>query len=43
MRGKRILEELYHSDSYLSLNYFANLLNVSTRTVSNDIKITKWI
>ena len=41
MRGKRILEELYHSDSYLSLNYFANLLNVSTRTVSNDIKITK--
>lgn len=38
MREKRILNELLHSEQYCSLEYLANCLNVSTRTISNDMK-----
>ncbi len=38
MREKRILEELMNSKQYCSLEYFSKQLQVSTRTISNDIK-----
>lgn len=38
MREKRILEELMNADQYCSLEYFSRQLQVSTRTISNDIK-----
>ena len=38
MREKRILEELMHADQYCSLEHFSRQLQVSTRTISNDIK-----
>lgn len=38
MREKRILEELMNADQYCSLEYFSKQLQVSTRTISNDIK-----
>ncbi|SHK44533.1 lichenan operon transcriptional antiterminator [Clostridium cavendishii DSM 21758] len=38
MREKLILEELLKSEKYLNLEYFAKTLNVSSRTVYNDMK-----
>lgn len=38
MRERIILEELKNSDTYLNLQYFSNMLQVSSRTVHNDIK-----
>ena len=38
MRERIILEELRNSNDYLNLDYFANKLGVSTRTIRNEIK-----
>lgn len=38
MREVKILMELMNCDGYLNVDYFANVLNVSTRTILNDIK-----
>lgn len=38
MRERIILEELRNSGDYLSLDYFADKLGVSTRTIRNEIK-----
>ena len=38
MRERIIIEELRNSSEYLNLDYFANKLGVSTRTIRNDIK-----
>ena len=38
MRERIILEELANSSGYLNLDYFANHLGVSTRTIRNEIK-----
>lgn len=39
MRSKRILQELINRDTYINCDYFANLFNVSTKTISNTMKI----
>lgn len=39
MRSKRILQDLLNRDTYTNCNYFANLFNVSTKTISNTMKI----
>lgn len=38
MREQKILEALQNSTQHLSLEYFSKLLQVSTRTISNDMK-----
>ncbi len=38
MRERIIIEELRNSSEYLNLDYFANKLGVSTRTIRKDIK-----
>ncbi len=38
MREVKILTELMSCEGYLSIDYFVNLLNVSARTILNDIK-----
>ena len=38
MREVKILTELMSCDGYLNIDYFVNLLNVSARTILNDIK-----
>lgn len=37
MRSKKILEQLVNSDTYLNLDYFAELFKVSTKTISNNM------
>ena len=39
MRESLILKELKDSGDYLSLDYFSKKLEVSTRTIRNDMKI----
>lgn len=38
MRERIILEELKNNNTYLNLEYFSNMLQVSSRTIYNDIK-----
>lgn len=39
MRSKKILQELINKNTYINCDYLANLLNVSTKTISNTMKI----
>lgn len=39
MREVKIIEEFIKCEGYLSIDYLANLLNVSSRTILNDIKL----
>lgn len=38
MREQKIIEELWKSNTHLSLDYLSQTFGVSTRTISNDIK-----
>ncbi|GAA0816621.1 BglG family transcription antiterminator [Clostridium tertium] len=38
MRNRKILEQLFNSDTYLNLDYFADFFKVSTKTISNNMK-----
>ena len=38
MRERIILETLKNSSGYLNIDYFADKLGVSTRTIRNEIK-----